>query len=92
MKKSAFVVSDSGGVTEEATSPGLDKLVFSPRTRTEVPEAIDSGHLVLIGTDERSALRRIRKRLDLSRQPRGHPYGVGHAGEKIAAYLRHYLS
>ena len=92
MKKSAFVVSDSGGVTEEATSPGLDKLVFSPRTRTEVPEAIDSGHLVLIGTDERSALRRIRMRLDLSRQPRGHPYGVGHAGEKIAAYLRHYLS
>ena len=92
MKKAAFVVSDSGGVTEEATSPGLDKLVFSPRTRTEVPEAIESGHLVLIGTDDRSAIRRIRKRLNLSRRPRGHPYGVGHAGEKIAAFLHTYLN
>ncbi len=91
MKRAAFVVSDSGGVTEEATSPGLDKLVFSPRTRTEVPEAIESGHLVLIGTDDRAALRRIRKRLKLSRRPRGHPYGVGHAGEKIAAFLGNYL-
>jgi len=92
MKASAFVVSDSGGVTEEATSPGLDKLVFSPRTTTEVPEAMWSGHLELVGTDHPTALRRIRKRLALSKRPRGHPYGVGHAGEKIASFLERDLS
>lgn len=91
MKRCTFIVSDSGGVTEEATAPGLDKLVFSPRAKTEVPEAAHSGHLLVVGNDHSVALARIRRRLDRSIRPRGHPYGVGHAGPKIAGLLARYI-
>jgi len=91
-KRSAFIISDSGGVTEEATAPGLDKLVFSPRVTTEVPEATESGHLLVVGNDHHLAIARIRKRLDRRIRPRGHPYGVGHAGPKIASLMARYIA
>ena len=90
MQRSSFIISDSGGVTEEATSPGLNKIVFSPRKFTELPEAVESGHLTLVGAEHRGALIAIRKRLDSSQRPRGHPYGTGHSGEKIARLIEEY--
>ena len=92
MRESAFIVTDSGGVTEEATAPGLDKLVFSPRERTELPEAVESGHLTVVGPRHTAALRAIRKRLGSAERPHGHPYGRGRSGERIAHLLRKYLS
>jgi len=83
MRASEFIVTDSAGVTEEATAPGIDKLVFSPRLRTELPEAVKSGHLVLVGPHHSVALQRIRSRLERPFRPRTHPYGIGDAATKI---------
>ena len=91
MRKAAFVVTDSGGITEEATAPSLNKLVFSPRKCTELPEAVASGHLTVVGPKHGTALRAIRKRLDSAKRTRGHPYGRGDSGERIARLLADYL-
>jgi UDP-N-acetylglucosamine 2-epimerase (non-hydrolysing) len=92
MKRSQFVVTDSGGVTEEATAPGFDKLVFSPREFTELPEAVQSGHLTVVGPHHLNALKAIQRRLDLHHRPHGHPYGRGRSGERIAKLIREHLS
>ncbi|MFQ5884616.1 MAG: UDP-N-acetylglucosamine 2-epimerase [Thermoplasmata archaeon] len=92
MQGADFIFSDPDSVVEESTAPGLGKIVFSPRTRTELPEALESGHLTLVGTDCEQALRRIRQRLEKGSEAHGHPYGTGRAGEQIASILKERLS
>jgi len=83
------VLSDSGGVQEEA--PSLGKKVLIARDTTERPEAIASGHNRLVGRDRA----RIREALLAAWQappytgplPAANPYGDGHAGARIAAIL-----
>jgi UDP-N-acetylglucosamine 2-epimerase (non-hydrolysing) len=90
LKKCDFVVTDSGGIQEEA--PSLGKPVLVTRELTERPEAIEFGSAKLIGTDERCLLREMRKLLDDPEAYRrmsqvSNPYGDGHASPRIAARL-----
>lgn len=90
LARAHLVVSDSGGVQEEAPSLGVPALVL--RDVTERPEAIEAGAVRLIGTDPAAILGAARAILD---DPRVHarmarvvnPYGDGHASERIVSIL-----
>ena len=91
MEKSAIVLTDSGGIQEEA--PGLGKPVLVMRDTTERPEALESGTVHLVGTDYNKIVSEVSTLLDdplaydmMSKAV--NPYGDGHACERIVAALR----
>lgn len=89
VKNCELILSDSGGVQEEA--PSLRKPVLVLRDVTERPEAVESGWARLVGTDPRRITRAVLSELDPA-SANGHrkpnPFGDGHAAEKIAEYLQ----
>lgn len=90
MRRSHLLVTDSGGIQEEA--PSLGKPVLVMRDSTERPEAVDAGTVKLVGTDPRCIVEEATRLLDdeaeYSRRTRVHnPYGDGHASERIAAII-----
>jgi len=85
-----FVLTDSGGLQEEA--PTLGKPVLVMRNETERPEGIDAGTLRLIGTERSVIVEETRRLLaDVSAYRRmahaSNPYGDGHAADRIVAWL-----
>ena len=91
MEKSAIVLTDSGGIQEEA--PGLGKPVLVMRDTTERPEALDAGTVRLVGTDYDKITREVSTLLDdasaYERMSQAvNPYGDGHACERIVDALR----
>jgi UDP-N-acetylglucosamine 2-epimerase (non-hydrolysing) len=90
MRRAHLIITDSGGVQEEA--PSLGKPVLVMRDTTERPEAVSAGTVLLVGTDPEKirtqALRLLtdaRAHRDMARAL--NPYGDGHASERIAAAL-----
>lgn len=86
-----FVLTDSGGLQEEA--PALGKPVLVMRETTERPEGIDAGTSLLVGTDAqrilREAVRLIEDRAHYERMSRAHnPFGDGKAALRIRDILR----
>lgn len=94
MAQSYLVLTDSGGIQEEA--PSLGKPVLVMRDTTERPEGIEAGTLKLVGTAEETIYQEIEKLLtnekcyeSMSRAI--NPYGDGHASERIVqAILKYY--
>ena len=89
-----FVVTDSGGIQEEAPSFGLPVLVL--RDTTERPEGIESGNLKLVGTDENQVYEDIKSLLTdaavyekMSKAQ--NPYGDGHASERIVQTILYHF-
>jgi UDP-N-acetylglucosamine 2-epimerase (non-hydrolysing) len=83
-----FVITDSGGIQEEA--PTFGKRVLVVRRVTERPEGVEAGFSLLVGTDRRRIVEEATRLLEEpeSDQPIGaNPYGDGSAGERIAAIL-----
>ena len=90
MARSYLILTDSGGIQEEA--PSLGKPVLVMRDTTERPEGIDAGTLKLVGTREDTIYREFTKLLDDRKayEEMAHaenPYGDGHACERIADIL-----
>lgn len=90
MKRSVLVLTDSGGIQEEATSLGIPTLVL--RDVTERPEGVEAGVLKLVGADTQRIVREARSLLeDESAYQRmayaANPFGDGHAAERIVAAL-----
>jgi UDP-N-acetylglucosamine 2-epimerase (non-hydrolysing) len=90
MKRCFLVLSDSGGVQEEA--PALAKPVLVLRTTTERPEAVDAGVVRLVGTDAGTIVREVQRLLDdadayQAMARGGSPYGDGHASARIVDVL-----
>jgi UDP-N-acetylglucosamine 2-epimerase (non-hydrolysing) len=90
MSKSYLIVTDSGGVQEEA--PGLGKPVLVTRDTTERPEAVEAGTVELIGTDGERLLERASALLDdrsqYERMSRAiNPYGDGLSAGRIVRSL-----
>ncbi len=86
MEKSHIVLTDSGGIQEEA--PGLGKPVLVMRNTTERPEALDAGTVKLVGTDYNMIVSEVNALLDDkahydSMSKAVNPYGDGHACERI---------
>lgn len=90
MEHSYLILTDSGGIQEEA--PSLGKPVLVMRDTTERPEGIEAGTLKLVGTEEETIYREFSRLLNdteeyekMSRA--ANPYGDGHASERIADIL-----
>ena len=90
MEKSAIVLTDSGGIQEEA--PGLGKPVLVMRDTTERPEALEAGTVKLVGTDYGKIVGEVSMLLDdkvayeqMSKAV--NPYGDGKACERIVKFL-----
>jgi UDP-N-acetylglucosamine 2-epimerase (non-hydrolysing) len=94
MDKSYLVITDSGGVQEEA--PSLGKPVLVMRDKTERPEAVEAGTVILVGTDKEKI---VSETLSLLSSPERYssmsmlhnPYGDGHASGRIAQFLQDHL-
>lgn len=91
MAQSYLIITDSGGVQEEA--PSLGKPVLVMRDTTERPEAVEAGTVILVGTDkhkivtEANELLRNQKRY-LQMSALHNPYGDGKACTRIAEFIR----
>ncbi|MBC2658919.1 UDP-N-acetylglucosamine 2-epimerase (non-hydrolyzing) [Pseudomonas sp. MSSRFD41] len=94
MGRSYFILSDSGGIQEEAPAIGKPLLVL--REVTERPAVLEGGTVLLVGTDRERIVRHASELLDdqqvYARMSRVHsPYGDGHASEHIARRLSAWL-
>lgn len=90
MLRSDLVLSDSGGLQEEAAALGVPLLVT--RRASERPEAIASGNVELVGTDPVRIVSAVRRRLARNEEiAPSLPFGDGRAGERIAAIIEEWL-
>ena len=92
MRRSAIIITDSGGVQEEA--PSLGKPVIVTRDTTERPEAVEAGTAELVGTDADRLFARTSRLLDddalyARRAVPHHPFGDGKAASRIVDALLH---
>ncbi len=91
MEKSTLVLTDSGGIQEEA--PGLGKPVLVMRDTTERPEALDAGTVKLVGTNYDLIVSEVSKLLDDKKYynimaQANNPYGDGEACERIIQLIK----
>ena len=91
MNHSYLVITDSGGVQEEA--PSLGKPVLVMRETTERPEAVEAGTVILVGTRKQSIIDETLSLLDntdrYAQMSQLHnPYGDGHACQRIVEFLQ----
>ena len=91
MEKSYLIITDSGGVQEEA--PSLGKPVLVMREITERPEAVKAGTVILVGTDAEKITTETQKLLDdtsyYQKLSKLHnPYGDGKASEGIISFMK----
>jgi UDP-N-acetylglucosamine 2-epimerase (non-hydrolysing) len=94
MKRAYLILTDSGGVQEEA--PSLQRPVLVLRNKTERPEGITAGVAKLVGTDRRRIVAETVRLLTSKEDYQSmigsrNPYGDGHAGQRIAAIVKEYL-
>ncbi len=94
LKKAYFVITDSGGVQEEAPSLGIPILVT--REETERPEAIEAGAALIVGSNEQQIIYEATKLMEDQKhyecmKKAVNPYGDGKAAERIESRLRAFL-
>ena len=95
MQRASIVLTDSGGVQEEA--PGFGRPVLVLRETTERPEAVEAGTVRLVGTDEDRIFDEARRLPATSASAYAemaqavNPYGDGHASERCVAALEHFF-
>ena len=90
MNKSYIIITDSGGVQEEA--PSLGKPVLVMRDTTERPEAVEAGTVILVGTDTNKIVTHTQELLDDSEvyqqmSSLHNPYGDGEACQRIIEFI-----
>lgn len=86
--KCDFLLTDSGGIQQEATAPNIRKKVFVLRDVTESPEAVDAGYAEVVGLRADHTLQRIRSFLEEGWEPpEVYPYGRGDAANRIVDVL-----
>ena len=91
MNRSKIIITDSGGVQEEA--PSLGKPVLLMRDTTERPEAVEAGTVILVGTNEdlivSKALDLLKNKEKFERMSKLHnPYGDGLASKRIVNFIK----
>ena len=86
-----LVLTDSGGIQEEA--PSLGKPVLVMRDTTERPEAVDAGTVELVGTDKEKIIKKVNELINnkdfYKKMSKAHnPYGDGNAAKRIVEYIK----
>ena len=88
MKNCEMIITDSGGIQEEATAPPLRKPVLVIRLSTERPEAVEAGFAKVVGVKKENILDAMEQTLNKEKKtPRISPYGEGAAAKKIVEIL-----
>ncbi len=88
MKKCEMLLTDSGGIQEEATAPPIRKPVLVIRLSTERPEAVEAGFAKIVGVEKEGVLTAMEDTLKMKgKLPKTSPYGDGKAAEKIVEIL-----
>ena len=95
MNKSFIILSDSGGIQEEA--PSLNKPVLVLREKTERLEVVDAGGAILVGTDKEKIIKEFSRLITDNDHYKKmtnikNPYGNGHASKQIINILDEYLN
>ncbi|SFC86251.1 UDP-N-acetylglucosamine 2-epimerase (non-hydrolysing) [Parapedobacter composti] len=95
MNRSKLIITDSGGVQEEA--PSLGKPVLVMRNTTERPEAVEAGTVILVGTDKRKIVEECSQLLTNPTRYQAmrtlhNPYGDGKACERIVSFIANQAS
>jgi UDP-N-acetylglucosamine 2-epimerase (non-hydrolysing) len=94
MQACDILLSDSGGMQEEAPALGVPLLVL--RDKTERPEGVASGNMLLVGTERRRIVEGVERLLDpavrVAMSRRAFPYGDGRAAGRIAGHIADFLS
>jgi UDP-N-acetylglucosamine 2-epimerase (non-hydrolysing) len=89
MKRSELIITDSGGIQEEATAPNIRKTVLVIRLSTERPEAVEAGFAKVVGTDKPIILTAIETALTRQKElPHRSPFGDGKAADKIVEVIQ----
>ena len=89
MKNCKYIMSDSGGIQEEATAPSINKKVVVVRKTSDRPESISTGFSVLSGTTYEGLITCLKKTSENFSLPnKKSPYGIGNASKKIVDYLK----
>ena len=89
MKHCQYIVTDSGGIQEEATAPSIRKKVVIVRKTTDRPEAVKSGFSEIAGTTYGGILRSLKKTAKNPSIPKKKsPYGEGNSAKTIIQYLK----
>jgi UDP-N-acetylglucosamine 2-epimerase (non-hydrolysing) len=93
MQRCDILLSDSGGMQEEAPALGIPLLVL--REKTERPEGVASGNMLLVGTDTRRIVNNVVRLLDpmvrAAMSRRAFPYGDGRSAERIAGHIAEFV-
>jgi len=89
MKNCEIILTDSGGIQEEATAPSIRKSVLVMRLSTERPEAVSAGFAQVVGTEKQQILEKMKTTLEQPRPlPKNSPYGDGNAAERILRIIQ----
>ena len=93
MDSAYLILTDSGGIQEEA--PSLGKPVLVMREKTERPEAVVAGTVMIVGTDKKNIVNKVNKLLSEQNFYQGmskalNPYGDGKASKRIYKILKDY--
>jgi UDP-N-acetylglucosamine 2-epimerase (non-hydrolysing) len=89
MSKCDMIVTDSGGIQEEATAPCIRKPVLVTRLSTERPEAVKAGFVKVVGVEKHKILRAMKETLNHPKKlPLESPYGDGKAAQRIVEIIR----
>jgi len=84
MKNCKLILTDSGGIQEEATAPSVRKPVLVLRLSTERQEAVEAGFAKVVGVRKEGILKAITDALKAEPPSHASPFGDGHAGQRIA--------
>lgn len=89
LRESELIITDSGGVQEEATAPSIRKPVLVIRLSTERPEAVEAGFARVVGTKKEEILSAMKESLtDIKKLPLISPFGDGHSAKRIVQIVR----
>ena len=89
MKKCEFIITDSGGIQEEATAPNIRKRVLVTRLSTERPEAVEAGFAEVVGTEKDKVLEAVKRVVSQRKElPGKSPFGDGTAAEKTVRIIQ----
>jgi UDP-N-acetylglucosamine 2-epimerase (non-hydrolysing) len=89
MKNCSLIITDSGGIQEEATAPSIRKRVLVIRLSTERQEAVDAGFAKIVGTDKNNILAAMHEAVENKKElPSVSPFGDGTAAVKTVDVIK----
>lgn len=89
MHQSDFIITDSGGIQEEATAPNISKFSFILRKTSDRPESVKMGFSKIVGTNRETIISEIKEYIEKPViLPLDSPYGDGKASKKIISIIK----